>query len=265
MHPEARLTLLTRVGFAARGLLYVVIAFLVIGAGRAEDPSGALEYVGNGGGRVLLTVMAAGLIAYGLWRLADAAFDIERHGSGSKGALERAGAAASGIVRLLLAWQAVRLIRGAAAAGGGTQQGAQTAMQLPGGAVLLTLFGIVIIAVGGFQLAKAWRGSFLDHLEPQVARQPWARWSGHAGYAARGLVFLISGFFLVQAGLENRPGEAGGMAEAIAWLSSPMDLIVAIGLFGFGLFSLIEARFRILHDVPVQGLARRAASAAGRG
>lgn len=38
-----RLTTLTRLGFAARGLLYIVIAMLVLTTGRAEDPAGALR------------------------------------------------------------------------------------------------------------------------------------------------------------------------------------------------------------------------------
>lgn len=260
MNATARLTTLTRVGFAARGLLYVVIAFLVIGTGRAEDPSGALQYLSEGGGRLLLVVMAAGLIAYGIWRLSDAAFDIERHEPGNKGLVERAGAAASGLIHLLLAWQAIRLIQGVASSGDAQQQGAQTALAWPGGGTLLLFAGLVIAGVGVYQLVKAARATFLRHLEPQVAQQPWALWTGRAGYAARGLVFLISGWFLVRAGLDQNAQQAGGMADALAWLSSPLDLIVAIGLAGFGLFSLIEARYRVLHDVPVEGLARRAAA-----
>lgn len=262
MNATARLTTLTRVGFAARGLLYIVIAFLVIGTGRAEDPSGALQYLSQGGGRLLLVVMAAGLIAYGAWRLSDAAFDIERHEPGKKGAIERVGAAASGLIHLLLAWQAIRLIRGVSSAGDAQQQGAETALALPGGGTLLLIAGLAIAGVGVYQLAKAVRATFLKHLEPQVAQQPWALWTGRAGYAARGLVFLISGWFLVRAGLAENAQAAGGMAQALAWLSSPLDFIVAIGLAGFGLFSLIEARFRVLHDVPVEGLARRAVSRA---
>jgi hypothetical protein len=258
MNANARLTTLTRVGFAARGLLYIVIALLVIRAGRAESPSGALEYLGDGGGRVLLVVMATGLLAYSVWRLADAAFDIERHGSSQEGMMERLGAAASGLVHLFLTWQAVRLIQGAASAGDGTREGARTALQLPGGGTLVVVAGVILLGVGAFQLIKAVKGSFLCHLEPQVARQPWAQWSGRAGYAARGFVFLISSFFLLKAGFQERASEAGGTTEALSWLSSPLDIVVAAGLFAFGLFSLIEARFRILHDVPVDGIARRA-------
>jgi hypothetical protein len=107
---------------------------------------------------------------------------------------------------------------------------------------------------------KAVKGSFLRYLEPRIAQQPWAQWSGRAGYAARGLVFLISGYLLLRAGLEEQAREAGGMAQVLSWLTDPFDLIVGAGLLGFGLFSLIEARFRQLHDVPVDAVVRRATS-----
>ncbi|MCC2977051.1 DUF1206 domain-containing protein [Sphingomonas sp. PL-96] len=261
MNASSRLTSLTRIGFATRGLLYIVIAILILRTGRAEDPSGALEYLGRGGGQLLLGVMAAGLVAYGIWRLADAGFDIERHGSDRKGWLERAGAGVSGIVHLFLAWQAVRLMRGAALSGGdGTQQGAEMALQLPGGWALVMVGAVVLFALGAVQLVKAVKGSFLRYLEPRIAQRPWAQWSGRAGYAARGLVFLISGYLLLRAGLEEQAREAGGMAQVLSWLTDPFDLIVGAGLLGFGLFSLIEARFRRLHDVPVDAVVRRATS-----
>jgi hypothetical protein len=257
MNASKRLTTLTRIGFATRGLLYVVIAFLVIHTGRTEDTGGALRYVGDGAGKALIAVMAAGLLAYGIWRLADAAFDIERHGTDRKAILERVGAAASGIVHLFLTWQAVRLLRGLESTGDGTEAGTRMALDLPGGSALVMLGAALLCAVGAIQFVKAVKASFLKHLEPQVAARPWALWSGRAGYAARGLVFLISSWFLLRAGLSERASDAGGMDEALAWLTSPADIVIALGLFGFGLFSLIEARFRILADVPVDGIARR--------
>jgi hypothetical protein len=145
--PSRTLTLLTRLGFAARGLLYIVIGFLVLRTGRTEDPAGALSVVAEGGGRTLLYLIIAGFLAYGLWRLSDAAFNIERHEPGKKGLAERAGAAASGIVHLILAWQAVRIVQsaGAGSGGGGTQEGAQTALQLPGGQLMLVVAGLVLL------------------------------------------------------------------------------------------------------------------------
>ena len=69
---ESKFQWLTRVGFLARGLLYILIGVLAIGTGRTEDLTGALEYVSHGFGRLVLIVIAAGLATYGLWRLSDA-------------------------------------------------------------------------------------------------------------------------------------------------------------------------------------------------
>src|SRR6476469_7937336 len=115
--PSAAMTMLTRLGFAARGLLYLVIGVLVLQTGRTEDPSGALGVVAEGGGRILLGLIIAGFLAYGLWRLCDAALNIERHSDNGRGKRERIGAAVSGIVHLFLAWQAVRILSGTRASG----------------------------------------------------------------------------------------------------------------------------------------------------
>jgi hypothetical protein len=52
------------------------------------------------------------------------------------------------------------------------------------------------------------------------------------------------------------------MGEALSWLPTTLQTMVALGLFLFGLFSLVEARFRKINDPHVldrlQGAARRA-------
>lgn len=255
---SAQLTMLTRLGFAARGLIYLVISILVLTTGRAENPQGALRYLGQGGGQLLLLAMTFGLLAYGLWRLSDAAFDIERHGTGKTGVVERLGGAASGVIHLLLSWQAIKLIQGTAPANGdGAQDNAQTVLQFPGGATLLIVFGLILLMTGFYQLIKAKKGSYLKHLEPNIARQPWAKWSGRLGYAARGFIFIITSFFLTSAGLTEQANEAGDMEAALKWLNSPWDMLVAAGLFAFGLFSLIEARYRILREMPVRSIGEK--------
>ena len=258
MTSSARLTFLTRLGFAARGLLYIVIAMLVIRSGRSEDPSGALAELGQDGGDPLLLAMAVGFIAYGFWRLADAAFNIEGHEHGAKGIRERLAAAGSGAVYSLLAWQAFKLMDGgaAAAARSDPSESASTALQLPGGPMLLALAGAVLIGVGIYQLVKVYSCSFCDRLDARVANQAAVRWMGRAGYSARGLIFMVSGYFIARAGLMSRASEAGGMEEALRWLDSPADMLVAAGLLLFGLFSIVEARFRIIHPVPLEKVAR---------
>lgn len=262
MVEHVRLRTFTRIGFAARGLLYIIIAWLIFRTGRSEDLEGALEYLAEGGSELLMIAVIAGFVAYGVWRLCDALFNVEYHPDDGKGKRERLGAAGSGIVYLLLALQAFRLIRGSGAgdSGDATQENARTAMSLPGGEIMLIAAGVILVLVGGYQLIKAYKASFLKHLEPGIASQPWAKWSGQFGYAARGLIFIISGAFLFQAGVEGDAGEAGGLESALAWLDSPWDMLAAFGLLAFGLYSLVEARYRILHHVPVEELAHRASS-----
>ena len=115
--------MLTRLGFAARGVMYVLIGLLALQAGRAEDGAGAMETLNGGAGKLLLALMAAGFTAYGLWRLADAALDNEGHGSDAKAWLMRVGGAASGVAHLGLAYLAAGLAHGS----GGGEAGSDSA------------------------------------------------------------------------------------------------------------------------------------------
>lgn len=219
--------------------------------------AGAMAFLANDRTRVLLIAMLAGFLAYGLWRLADAALDSEGHGDDGKGMVKRAGAAGSGIVYLFLAYQAYKLLNGSGGgSGGGTQDGAQRVLELPGGSLLLGIAAAVLFGAGVWQLIKAAKASFLKHLDRQAAHENWVKLFGQAGYGARGVIFMVTGFFLAKAAMSDRASEAGGMEQALAWLSSPVNVIVAAGLALFGIFSLVEARHRIIHtpdrsDLPV--------------
>ena len=248
---HGKLETLTRLGFAARGIMYVLIGFLALEAGRAEDGAGALEVLNGGAGKLLLALMAAGFAAYGLWRLADAALDSEGHGSDGKGMVMRLGGAASGVVHLGLAYIVAGMALGNGGGGSGgdsTSEGAATALNLPGGWTLLIIAAFGLLLVGGYQLVNAAKGSFLRRLDSRAASEAWVKAAGRIGYAARGIVFLIMAWFLGQAGMEGRAGEAGGIDEALTSLPQTLRLLVAFGLLLFGLFSFVEARYRRLRD-----------------
>lgn len=256
LNPRGKLEWLTRLGFAGRGLLYILIGGLLIRAGEATDIGGALDYLGEGAGRVLLAAIAVGFAAYALWRLTDAAIDLEGHGRGKPGHgwPGRVAAAGSGLVYGYFAVQALRLLAGAhhlAAGGGGARKGAAIADGLPAGAAMIGTAAAVLAGAGLWQFVKVVRCDFCKDLHPRVRDEHWVRWVGRLGYAARGLVFLVSAWFLAEAAWFDRPGEAGGMGKALRWFDHPTDQIVAGGLIFFGLFSLIEARFRTIHEPPV--------------
>jgi hypothetical protein len=79
-------------------------------------------------------------------------------------------------------------------------------------------------------------------------------WLGRAGYSARGIVLVIVGWSLLQAGLSDSAARAGSMEQALLSLSLSLSLSgsllagVALGLLLFGLFSFVEARHRRIND-----------------
>jgi len=242
----------TRIGFAARGLIYVLIGYLALRSGRTEDGQGILQYLSGGGGRLLLAGMAAGLFAYGAWRMLDAWLDSGGRGSGASGLAARAGAV-SGIVHIGLGGAATLHALGSGGSGDAhsAESGAATALSLPGGGLLLILVAAGLAAAGVMQLGKAWTLDFLRRLGGGAETRRWLAWLGRAGFAARGSVFLIVAWSFWRAGSEHRSSQAGGVAEALGSLPSSVQTAVAAGLLMFGLFSLAEAWFRRIDDPQV--------------
>lgn len=264
--PHNKMEKLTRLGFAARGLMYMLVGFLAAWWGRAEDASGALEHLNGGTGKPVLLVMSVGFAAYALWRLLGAAMDSEGHGSDRKGVFVRLGGAGSGIVYFGFAYSAARLALGAGGGHGGSgeraRDGAAMALSLPGGQALLMVAAVALLLGGGYQIVKAARGKFFRHLEARAAHAPWVQVTGRGGYAARGIVFLVVAYLLGLAALHHSPGAAGGMHEALASLPRAPRFIVGAGLLLFGLFSLVEARYRRIGN-PSAALGHRIRAVAG--
>ena len=72
---------------------------------------------------------------------------------------------------------------------------------------------------------------------------------GIFGHLARMVVFGLIGWFLIKAALDYNPDEAVALDGALAKVAlapyGPLLLgIVAAGLIGFGVFSLVESRYK---------------------
>lgn len=259
MNSIPRFETFTRLGFAARGLLYILMGYLAIEAGRSLGTSDVLRALAGGGpSRVVLGLTGLGLLAYGAWRLAEAALDLEGSGQGLKGRAVRAGHGLSGLTHILLGLLALGLTFGVgvdgagggagAGAGGGGSQGAQTAtawlLGLPAGDWLVRLIAAGFIAGGLGEWLQAYRLGFLKQLDPRARGRAWVKWSGRLGYAARGVLFVLAGVFFWRAAATENPAQAGGLGEALGSLSGWAQLLVAAGLVLFGVFSLLQAAYR---------------------
>jgi hypothetical protein len=261
---ESNFQRFARLGFAARGFLYILIAALVILTGQTEDLTGALEYLGHGLAKALLAVLAAGMAGYGLWRLADAAFGMESGRNRWKAWAKRIAAATSGCIYSWLAFKAALIIFAKPPSGNETQHRAAQALHMPGGTLMLWAAAAILVGAGIAQLVKAARASFLHHLDGDAGRRRWIEWLGRVGYGARGIIFLTIGYMLVRSGLDRSAAEAGNLDDAMDWLYGPVRELVAAGLLVFGIFSIIEAAYRPIHKPPTKQVERKVKRKVGR-
>ncbi len=255
---ESKFQWLARFGFVTRGLLYIVIAWLVIATGRTEDLTGIMEYLGDGFGRGLMIFLVAGMTGYGLWRVSDAIFGMDSGRHHPKAWRRRIAAAGSGIIYLYLAYKALRIMLGAHHLTGGAHENAATALHRPAGELALGIAAAVLAGAGLVQLWKSGSCSFLHHLD-EAARRPFAKWLGRIGYAARGIIFLTVGWLLAKAAFNHSAAQAGGLEQALDALRGPLEIPVAAGLALFGVYSLVEARYRSIHGPPTEHVKRKVA------
>lgn len=251
-----------RIGWCARAIVYCLLAaFALTGAGASDaSPQGVFRSVRDmPGGIVLLLLLSAGLALYGAYRLYGAALDSEGKGSEAKGIAIRIGYAASGIAHFVLAWAAVRLASGEASGGGREKAAADMLLDMPLGAPILGLIGLAFVAAAAQQAIKAWTTEFMRDLSGGAPS--WAAPVGRAGLAARAVVFAVIGISLIKAGWFGSAGEVKGLGDALSSLTenNELYLLVAAGLFLFGVHSFVEARWRRIRDEDVVARLKAAA------
>lgn len=249
---------LARVGFVAKALLYVTVGLLAAQAafgpgGGTTDTHGALRLVHDlTFGRIILLVIAAGLLGYALWRVVEAIVDPERRGRAAKGVALRAGSAARGLFHGALGIAALRLASGdsSAATNDRIREWTAVAFGLPGGALWVWLAAGAITAYGVYQLYRSYApklGRQLDLTPLSPGTYRWVVRVSRFGIAARGVVFCLIGFFLARAAARHDAGQAGGLRESLGMLASigrwPF-VIVALGLIAYGVYELVNARYR---------------------
>lgn len=260
--------MLGRLGYAAKGVVYMVIGILAALAalgngGATTDRKGAVQKIYEQPfGVFLLAVIAFGLACYAIWSFIMAAADTENKGTDPKGIATRLVYAGIGVSYLLFAFAAVQLLTGAGNMGKNSDTNAKdwTAQLLskPFGVVLVIIAGLVVLGVAGYEFYKAYKAGFKKHLEMgQMSgqMQEWLVRFGRFGLAARGVVFAVMGIFLILAALRNDPNQAKGLGGALNELASQaygqvLLGIVAIGLIAYGLYSLGEARYRRMVESP---------------
>ncbi|MCW2600532.1 MAG: hypothetical protein JWM02_2361 [Frankiales bacterium] len=247
---------LARLGFAARGLVYVVIGLLALriafaGQGKA-DRQGALATIKDQPlGGVLLVVLAVGFAGYAAWRLLQAAVGHQDVAEGRKRIFNRIASLGRGILYAAFAVTTLRFLT-SGSSDDKTKPLTARAMALPGGQLLVGLVGAAVVGGGLYMVYRAVTKKFLDDLDLGAASpavRTAAKRIGVAGLVGRGLVFCLLGAFLVEAAATFDPNKAKGLDAALKTLAQEpfgqvLLTVAAVGLLAFGAWSFIEVRYR---------------------
>lgn len=246
-----------RAGFAVSGVLHLVIAFIIaqiaFGSGGNADQSGALATLaGHTGGAVILWGAAAGLVALGLWRIAEAIVG-SKPGEGSgpyqddTPAWKRAKSLGLAAVNFAIALSAARF-----ALGHGRQSSQQNAglsarlMQSDWGKGVLVAVALGLIVVGGYHVYKGAAKKFLKDL--RVNGGTLVMIAGVTGYVAKGVVLAGAGVLVIVATLQADPSKATGFDAAVKTLGhAPFGKVLliaaALGIAAFGAYSFVRSRY----------------------
>ena len=249
-----------RLGYGARGLVYLVLAFFITSAalttGSGGDSKDAVRFITQSTASAILTpLLIVSLAGYCLWRLVQAIFDTDDHGIKPAGLAVRAGLLGSAATYSFLMVYAFSLWWGGLASSGGASGGgfARTAAGFIGAGPVSLILSAIFVIVGGAHIWKALSRKYREHIEasPQAVR--WIDIAAIGGLCARGLIFLVIAFLLFRHGLAGQEGRAS-LADAldfIAGLPFGTWLLAATGA-GFLLFSIYSFAEAIWRHINVE-------------
>ncbi|MBU1821891.1 MAG: DUF1206 domain-containing protein [Bacteroidetes bacterium] len=256
--------LAAKVGLSALGLVYLLIGTLTFMATielRRDTDEGKvtqiLQWIQSlPFGQVMLAITTVGLLCYTLWRFTAAILDTEKKGNSLHGLAIRISYISYGTVYGALTYYATILLFGEGRVPPEGEENTrrtivQSLLEQPFGQWLVGAFSLGTIAIGVFQIYLALSGqyrqviqeSFLDSRVKEIMIK-----SGQVGYMARGIVWLVVGYFLWEAAIQSDPSEAGDIDSALNFLEyeyGPLILgIIALGLVCYGIFMFVRARYQ---------------------
>ena len=182
-----------RAGWFAKGVVYVgagVLALLVAakatgwskaasGGTQEASPTGALKTIAQmSGGKLLMWVLAAGMLLYALWRLVSATLP---GGSDIKAWATRIGYMVSAVIYITFALTAVSLARATTASPDGNAKVSSLSgrvMAHGGGRLVIGVAGAIAIGAGLYRVVKGLRVDVTDELDLSgwtPARRVWTK------------------------------------------------------------------------------------------
>lgn len=259
---EKKLKRIARAGFVAKGTVYGITGILTFLAafnlgGEKSSNLKVLEFLEEQPfGNALLILLGVGLICYALWRFFQSIVDPEELGDDTKGQVKRISFFISGILYLGLAGIALyKVITTKASMGTGTgiSSPESSFFTTETGLLMIGLIGAGIAIAGFFQFLKAYNNDYtkkfnLSSIKDEKNRK-FIEKSAEFGLAARGVVFLILGYFALRAAFSSNPSEIKSTSEVFSFIEDSvfgawMLGAVAAGFVAYAVYMYLMAHYR---------------------
>ena len=253
------LEVLARAGLVAYGVVHLLIGWLAAqiawgaGAGDSADTSGAMTTLAaQPFGKILLWLVTVGLTALALWQASEVIWGYH-HLDGAERTRKRITSGATAVVYLALGISAALVALGSDSSSSRSQQQATSGvLAWPGGQVIVTGLGLIVIAVGVAAVVKGVRRSFDEEIDtssmaPAIRRG--VGLLGQVGFIAKGVALSVVGGLLGYAAVtfdqQNSQGLDGALQKIAAQPFGGFLLTaVAAGFVAYGLFAILQSRYR---------------------
>jgi Domain of Unknown Function (DUF1206) len=202
-------------------------------------------------GKVLLWLVAVGLVALALWQASEAIWGY-RNREGAKRVRKQVTSGAMAVIYAALGVSAASVALGSGASSSESQQQATSGvLAWPGGRVIVVVSELIIIGVGLAHVVKGVKKSFAQEIDTSsmspVASEGVAR-LGQIGYIAKGVALGLVGGLLSYATLtfdRQKQGLDGAMQTILAQPFGRFLLTAAaLGFLAFGVFAILQSRYR---------------------
>lgn len=251
---------LARFGCVSIGTVYVLVGTLALLAlsgvltGAADEDRMVHVVMGVPGGTILIWIIILGLAGYVLWRAAEVVADPYEFGNDPGGLATRAGIGLSALAYGFVAFSAGRIAAGGGGSGGDASEERQQMLVAqvlgwPGGDWLVGVAGAIVVAVGLLQFVLVARGGYSTEIRMATCSRPMQnliRTLAWYGYAARGVILCVLGYFLIRGAVRHDPEAVGDTDTAFDFIGGGVVgdsafFVVALGTLAYGFFMYLNA------------------------
>lgn len=245
--------LFSRIGIASKGIIYVIVGILTLLSalhlgGKISGSRNAIRYfVDLPFGKVLLIILALGLVCYCFWEFYRAYINADDTKPNFIGYTTRASYALGGLFYLFLAYFTLSLIFNLDKV---ERKSYDIYNFINQNEWVGYIIALLFASKGFFELYRAFSNRFKERIHvydlSERVQKSLMNW-GRFGITSRGIVFLVMGFISYEANSKFHSGNISRTSDAFGYIKNSYGelflAVIAVGFIGFGLFQFVKARY----------------------